>query len=93
MRFETLKHHLEKQWPGIPLHLYQDKGTTGLLCSAEDNFLIDDWPVADYYESSYYDPKEKYHINGVHRKFIEFIEKRGFYFEWNNPGCISIYEH
>ena len=60
MKFETLKNHLEKQFPGIPLHLYQENGKTNLLCSAEDDFRINDWPIADYYDANYYDQKEKY---------------------------------
>jgi len=92
MRLETLKRHLEKRWSGIPLHLYQEEGVTKMIISAEDGFEIDGWPLGDYYDASYFDPDENLHISGVNRKFVKFIEKRGFYFEWYNPGCISIYQ-
>ena len=89
MKKTTLKKHLEKAFPGIPIFL----SDYGLAVSAEDGYnLKNGLPIADYYDLPYYDPEEIFHQWGVNILLVNWLKKRGFSFEWINPGCISIHE-
>ncbi len=87
IRKKTLIKKLQKQFPTIKIFDHDEFGF-----SAEDGSVDKkDWPLADYYESAYYDPEEKYHIFGISREMHDLLEPLGWTMEWINPGMVGLY--
>jgi hypothetical protein len=88
MKNSTLQKHLQKRFKGIEVFI----STEGrLLISAEHGTMIGNLPLADYYDFEMFDPKEVYHEFGVHKQLVKFLDSKGFFPEWENPGVLGIY--
>jgi len=88
MKAQTLLKHLEKRFDGIRAWVRDD---SHLIVSAEDGTMIGNLPLADYYDFSFYDPKEINHEFGINRKLLNFLKKKGYGVDWENPGALYVY--
>ncbi len=60
----------------------------GIWTSGEDGAEASDgYPLFDYWSENH----DKYEF-GVHNEMMDFLEKNGWYAEWNDPGTIMIWE-
>jgi hypothetical protein len=73
------------------IHCLVRTGENYVTISAEDNDYIDGFPVADYYDAAYMDPKEEKHIFGINRVLYDWLAERGWSCEWETPGSVSVY--
>ncbi len=90
----TMIRQLEKRFSKNQdsIHAMDREAKSGyFIISAENGDTIGGFPVADYYDAAYVDPKEKKHIGGINRKLITFCEIRGWRLDWENPGCLAAY--
>ena len=68
---------------GVPLFERNDRPGTFLI-SAEDE---DSYKWVDYYNEY-----GRFPDFGCHAKIRETLEPLGLYVEWENPGCLVVYE-
>lgn len=74
---------------GVPVFERDDleqHGTFGI--SAEENY---DTLWADYYETAHLDNHYNYQF-GVHPKITTILDKYDLHAEWDNPGCLSVWD-
>lgn len=64
---------------------YDDAELGNFKISAEQN---SDECWADYYSGMYYPD----FVFGVNPKIVEILKKYGLYAQWENPGCLGVYE-
>jgi hypothetical protein len=62
-------------------------GKGGIWTSGEDDLPAkDNFPLFNYYSDG------KQYILGVHTEMYNFLEKHGWYAEWNDAGTIMLYQ-
>ena len=71
---------------GAPLHIHEGE-SYHFLISAEENY---DTTWADYYAMSdgSYGELDDF---GVHHKINAILDKHNLMCEWQNPGCLGVY--
>ncbi len=63
-----------------------------IIISAEDGDHINGFPVADYYDAAFMDPKEKRQRFGVNIILLDYLASVGWEtVEWENAGCVVVY--
>ena len=79
------------------IHLLRDKGIVVRGNSEEFDITMTNgiWVSAEEEENefyfNYYGSHATYEL-GVHRNLDVYLEKRGWYAEWNDPGTIFLWE-
>lgn len=85
---ELIEEEFKLQFVSTTAEFYGTETGKGLWLSAENGECIPKGTkrIFDYYTEDY-----KNYQFGVHNKFNDFIEERGYYAEWHDPGTIMIY--
>jgi len=75
---------------------FDEENKGGLWTSGESDWKYEGLPVFDYYcESDYlmkdagFEGKSSY-VFGVHKDIHKWLEERGWYPEWNDPGTLML---
>jgi len=90
MKTTTLIKKLEKKFSTIKCFDREGCGKS-IIISAEDNSKDNSgFPLADYYDSAYLDPREERHQMGVSIELVEFLDSFGLFAEWENAGCLCV---
>lgn len=92
MNREKLIKLLEDKYPKMLIRTTEEfngsKG--GIWTSGEDGLESKDGlRLFDYYAEDY---KEKTYIFGVHKEIENFLNKHGWFAEWNDPGTIMFWK-
>lgn len=68
---------------GVPVFERSDYPNQFLISGEEDN----SWEWLDYY-----DPRISWDMEMVNPELTQILEKHGLHAEWENPGCLIVYE-
>ena len=77
---------LNAKYPGITVFERDDC----VIMSCESGFEVNGLPLADYYAEDF---MEKTYTMGVENKFNKWLEDHELWSEWDNPGCLCIYDN
>ena len=91
---EELTAELAVMFPKMLLRTTEqfDGAEGGIWTSAEDGIdgpIMNHLPLFNYYSQ---DGGSNYYTFGVNNKFCEFLEERGWYAEFNDPGTVMLWE-
>jgi hypothetical protein len=81
---------LEKKYPNLFMRTTEEfNGSEGGIWSSAENGdeAKDGFPLFEYYTENH----TRYEL-GVHNEIYEFLEKYGWYAEWNDPGTIMFWK-
>ena len=84
MKRETLIKNLEKK--GIIV-----RGTTEEFNNVDGGIWISAECLENEFHFDYYAMSSAYDL-GVRATLVDFLEKRGWYTEWNDPGTMMLWE-
>lgn len=92
MNVETLQKQLKTRWPKIHIcgtvqDFDKSYETDGLWVSAENSFDKDGLDLFDYWSEDY---KEVLYVDKVRKPVWNFLQKNGYYVEWNDAGTVFI---
>lgn len=91
MTRSNLMKSLKKRFPKMFLRTTEDfgNGKGGVWTSGEDGLEDENGNLLfDYYQEF---GGERLYISGVYRPFANWLEKRGWFCEWYDPGTVMIY--
>jgi hypothetical protein len=84
---------INKAYPELNLGTTEEfnGSTNGIwVRGTEDDLRAkDEFNLFDYYNEDY---NEKRYVFGVHKDIRNIVEPLGWFFEWNDPGTIMIWE-
>ena len=86
---EQMMELLKAKYPNMFLNTTEafNGSTGGIWTSGEDDLPAKDgFPLFNYYAEG-----NRYEL-GVHTEIYEFLEKHGWYAEWNDAGTIMLWE-
>lgn len=89
---EELMELLKAKYPKMFLRTTEEFNGSegGIWTSGEDGLPAkDEFPLFKYYAEDF---NEKRYIIGVHKEIYNFLNKHGWYGEWNDPGTIMFWE-
>lgn len=86
---EIVVRQFNKRFPDIKGVAVRDDNQI-FLGNAAEGGEINEIPAADYYGDAM-DPQEKIWVFGVHKEIIKFLEDRGWFAEWYDPGTLFAY--
>ena len=89
---DELMELLAKKYPNMFMRTTEefDGEAGGIWSSGEDGLPAKDkHPLFNYYSQ---DSRQKRYIGGVHKEIYTFLEKHGWYGQWNDPGTIMFWE-
>jgi len=69
--------------------LFEVDKTIKISCEHADE--INGSQVGDYYDAAYYDPEEERYTSGINKVLYDWCNKNGLGLEWQNPGCLCVY--
>jgi len=82
---------IKAKYPKLFMRTTEDfNGSENGIWSSGENGdeASDGFRLFDYYNEDY---KEKRYIFGVHKEFLELLEKNGWFAEWHDPGTIMFW--
>jgi len=82
---------LEAKFPNMLLRTTEqfNGSVGGIWTSAEDGLLWGGLPMFNYYSQ---DGGSKKYTMGVNNSLYKFLENRGWYAEFNDPGTVMLWE-
>lgn len=92
---EQLIEKLKKSYPSMSVMLTENfDGTPGGIWLSGESGVVDrkGLPLFDYYSQDIYGDRPSY-IFGVRYHLHNFLERNGWYAEWNDPGTIMLWEN
>lgn len=83
---------LEAKYPNMFIKTTEefDGSQGGIWSSGEDGLCAKDGHQLFHYYSQ--DMSQKRYIGGVHKEIYNFLNKYGWYGQWNDPGTIMFWE-